>query len=89
MPYYLFKMNVRDDLELIKHLELLEVHDAYKPARNAAKKLRVEQALAENKAAEKKPESVTYKVMFAESQLAAEESLQEKRAKPVLMEHER
>ncbi len=79
MPYYLFKINVLDELKLFKHLELLEVYDAYQPARNEAKKLRTEQPL----------EGVTYKVMFAENQLAAEESLLEKREKPVLMEYER
>ena len=79
MPYYLFKINVRDDFELIRHLELLEVYDAFKRAKNEAKRLRVEQPL----------DGVTYKVMFADSQLAAEESLLENREKPVLMEHER
>jgi hypothetical protein len=84
MPYYLFKINVLDELKLIKHLELLEVYDAYQSARNEAKKRRTEQPPAE-----KPPEGVTYKVMFAENQLAAEESLLEKREKPVLMEYER
>jgi hypothetical protein len=79
MPYYLFKMNVPDELELIKHLELLKVYDGFKPAKAEAKRLRVEQPL----------DGVTYKVMFAENQLAAEESLQEKREKPVMMEYER
>jgi hypothetical protein len=84
MPYYLFKINVLDQLKLIKHLELLEVYDAYQPARNEAKKRRAQQSLAE-----KPLEGVTYNVMFAENQLAAEESLLEKREKPVLMEYER
>jgi hypothetical protein len=79
MSYFLFKMNVPDELKLIKHLELLEVYDAFKPAKAEAKRLRVEQPL----------DGVTYKVMFAENQLAAEESLQEKREKSVLMEYER
>ena len=79
MPYYLFKMNVPDELELIKHLELLKIYDGFKPAKAEAKRLRVEQPL----------DGVTYKVMFAENQLAAEESLQEKREKPVMMEYER
>jgi hypothetical protein len=79
MPYYLFKMNVPDELELIRHLELLKVYDGFKPAKAEAKRLRVEQPL----------DGVTYKVMFAENQLAAEESLQVKREKPVLMEYER
>ena len=79
MPYYLFKISELDNHDLIKHLELLQVCDAFKPAQSEARKLRAEQPL----------DGVTYKVMFAADQLAAEEILLEKRAKPVLMEYER
>ena len=79
MPYYLFKISTRDDLQLIKHLDLLQVHDTFKAAKTEARMLRAQQQEA----------GIVFKVMFAENQLAAEESLQEKRAKPVLMEHER
>lgn len=79
MPYYLFKISELDNHDLIKHLELLQVSDAFKPAQNEARKLRAEQAL----------DGVTYKVMFAANQLEAEEILLEKREKPVLMEYER
>jgi hypothetical protein len=79
MPYYLFKISMRDDLELVRQLDLLEVYDAFRPAKAEAKKLRAEQPL----------DGVTYKVMFAQNQLEAEELLSEKRDKPVLMEHER
>ncbi len=79
MSYYLFKMSARDKLDLVKNLELLEVFDEFKAAKNEAKKLRSEQPL----------DGITYKVMFAENQLDAEEKLLEKRDKPVLMEHER
>jgi hypothetical protein len=79
MPYYLYKIASRDSLELVKQLELLETYEAFKPAKNEAKRLRAEQPL----------QGVSYKVMFAETQLAAEEKLLEKREKPVLMEYER
>ena len=79
MPYYLYKISTRDELTLVKHLELLQVHDAFKSAKAEAKKLRAEQS----------QDGVVYKVMFADNQLAAEEALLEKREKPVLMEHER
>jgi hypothetical protein len=79
MPYYLFKISELDNHDLIKHLELLQVCDAFKPAQSEARKLRAEQAL----------DGVTYKVMFAANQLEAEEILLEKRVKPVLMEYER
>ena len=79
MPYYLYKIASHDSLGLIKQLELLETYDAFKPAKTEAKRLRAEQPL----------QGASYKVMFAESQLAAEEKLLEKRDKPVLMEYER
>jgi hypothetical protein len=79
MPYYLFKISQADAIGLVKQIELLQTHDAFKAASKAAKQQRAEQPLA----------GFTYKVMFADNQLEAEEKLQEKRKKPVLMEHER
>jgi hypothetical protein len=79
MPYYLYKITAKDELELVKHLELLQVFEAFRPARVEAKRLRAEQGEGD----------FSYKVMFAENQLSAEEQLLEKREKPVLMEHER
>jgi hypothetical protein len=79
MPYYLFKISARDSIGLVKDLELLEVFDAFRDAKTEAKKLRSEQA----------EDGFSYKVMFADNQLSAEEQLLEKREKPVLMEHER
>ena len=79
MPYYLFKISVPGNQDLIKNLELLQVCEAFKPAQSEARKLRAENPM----------DGVTYKVMFAENQLAAEEVLLEKREKPVLMEYER
>jgi hypothetical protein len=79
MPYYLFKIRSRDKLDLVKELELLSVFDAFREAKTESRKLRSEQ-----------PESeYSFKVMFADNQLSAEEQLLEKREKPVLMEHER
>ena len=79
MPYYLYKISVRDELNLVKDLELLDVFGAFREAKAEAKKRRAHQSEAE----------VTYKVMFADNQLSAEEQLLEKREQPVLMEHER
>ena len=79
MPYYLFKISARDNLGLVKDLELLEVFDNFRAAKTEAKKLRAEQS----------GDELVFKVMFAENQLSAEEQLLEKREKPVLMEHER
>jgi hypothetical protein len=79
MPYYLFKISHPDNLKLVKQLELLDTFEAFREARAEAKRLRAAPA----------DDDCVYKVMFAESQLSAEEQLLEKREKPVLMEHER
>ena len=79
MPYFLYTISDHDQFALIRDLELLQTFDAFKPAKTEARRLRAEQPLA----------GASYKVIFAESQLQAEERLLEKRDKPVLMEHER
>ena len=79
MPYYLYKISTLEGIDLVKNLELLEVHDSFKTAKQQAKQLR----------AEPPAEEISYKVMFADNQLSAEEQLMEKREKPVLMEYER
>lgn len=79
MPYYLYKISSNDGMDLVKQLELIEVYEAFRDAKNEARRLRGAAAV----------EEAVYKVMFAENQLSAEEQLLEKREKPVLMEHER
>lgn len=79
MPYYLYKMSSPDGIDLVKNLDLLEVFDSFREAKKKAKQLR--------QAAQSDQYQV--KLMFADNQLAAEEQLLEKRAKPVLMEYER
>lgn len=79
MPYYLYKVTVNEGLDLLKQLELQDVFDGFRDAKKRAKALRAEQP----------DDSYSYKIMFAENQLSAEEQLLEKREQPVLMEHER
>ncbi len=79
MPYYLYKISTLEGMDLVKNLELLEVYDAFRTAKTHAKILRAE-STAENS---------SYKVMFAQNQLSAEEQLLEKREPQVLMEYER
>jgi len=79
MPYYVYQISKRGDLDLVRQLDLLQVCDAFKTAKTEARRLREEQPR----------DGVIYKVIFADNQLQAEERLQEKREKPVLMEHER
>lgn len=80
MPYYLYKICSSDGIGLVKNLELKEEFQKFKDAKRKARAFR----------AESEPNSVIkYQVIFAESQLSAEEQLLEKRAKPVLMDYER
>ena len=79
MPYYLYKISTAEGIDLVKRLELLATHDTYREAKQQARSLRAEAA----------EDDFTYKIMFAENELSAEEQLLEKREKPVLMEHER
>jgi len=79
MPYFLFKITQPSELKIVKQLDLIDTFEAFRDAKTEAKRLRAEAA----------GEDCVYKVMFAENQLAAEEQLQEKREKPVLMEFER
>lgn len=79
MPYYLFKISSPDGIDLVKNLQLLEVYDSFREAKKKTKILRQEE----------KTDEFSFKLMFAENQLSAEEQLLEKRAKPVLMEYER
>ena len=79
MPYYLYKISTLEGIDLVKNLELVNQFDLFKEAKTLVKKLRSEQ----------EDERSTYKLMFAENQLLAEEQLLEKREKPILMEYER
>ena len=81
MPYYLYKISTVEGMELVKNLELMDEFDAFRAAKLRAKELRKEAAGS--------AEEPLYKVMFGDTQLAAEEQLLEKRNKPVLMEYEK
>ena len=79
MPYYIYKIT-QGPTALIKHLEKLEEHDTFKAAKNQARRLRAEIA---------NPDEYSIKVMFADSELDAEEKLMEKRDAPILREWEK
>ncbi len=66
MPYFVYKIFAAP----IRHLKKLEQHDTFREASDRAKQLRGE--LAENA-------SFTIKVMFAESELHAEDLLNQVR----------
>ena len=78
MPYYVFK--ITQPTVIIKNLELQDSFEEYKAARALARQLRADAPPGEQ---------ATYKLVFAASQLEAEENLQEKREQPILKEWEK
>ncbi len=79
MPYYIYKIT-QGPTALIKRLEKLEEHETFKEAKNKARALRTEIS---------SPDDYSIKVMFADSELDAEEKLMQKRAAPILREWEK
>ncbi|MCH8106244.1 MAG: hypothetical protein IIC58_12200 [Proteobacteria bacterium] len=64
---------------MVKNLKLLKQYDAFQPAKSEVRKMR--KTMSEE-------DKFELKIIFAESELQAEELLQEKRETPVLMEWE-
>lgn len=79
MPYFLYKITP-GPTDLLKTLDKIEQYDSFKEAKNHARRIRSEMSDEDN---------YTVKVMFAESQLEAEEKLMEKREQPILREWEK
>lgn len=79
MPYYIYKITP-GPTDLIKSLEKLEQHEAFKDAKLRAREMRA--ALDNN-------DPHIIKVMFADTELDAEEKLMEKREQPILREWEK
>jgi len=79
MPYFIYKINA-GPTALIKNLEKLAEHDDYKTAKNEVRELRAAQA---------SDDTATYKVIFADNVLAAEEQLMEHRDAPIVREWEK
>jgi len=79
MPYYIYKI-IAGPTDLVKTLEKIEQYDAFKEARQLARSLRA--GMSDN-------DNYTVKVMFADSELEAEEKLMEKREQPILREWEK
>lgn len=78
MPYYVYK--ITQPTPVLKNLELLDSFEAYKEARALAR---------ENRAQLPIDSGITIKLMFAASELEAEEELQKKREETVVMEWEK
>lgn len=79
MPYYVYKI-MPSIGGLVKNLECINEFEGFKDAKNFAREQRSEQD-TEN--------GISYKVMFADNKLDAEEKLQEHREAPILREWEK
>ena len=79
MPYYVYKI-LPGPTKLVSTLEKLEQYGTFKEAKNHARSLRAELSADDN---------TRIKVMFAETELEAEEQLMEKREAPILREWEK
>ncbi|MCP4186959.1 MAG: hypothetical protein GY763_05075 [Gammaproteobacteria bacterium] len=79
MPYYIYQIE-QSVTEIVKNLSLVTEYEDYKDAKVAIRNLRARQ---------QKREDLQWKMVFADSELEAEELLQEKREAPILMEWEK
>ncbi|MBN4080249.1 hypothetical protein JYT31_01155 [Beggiatoa alba] len=79
MPYFLYKI-LPSVSTLVKNIEQLGEYKIYKEAKQEVKKLRVEL---------EKDSEVTYRIIFADNVLVAEERLHEKREETVVKEWEK
>jgi hypothetical protein len=79
MPYFIYAIQ-QGPTALVKHLERIDTFEKFKDAKNRARELRAATPPDDNR---------VIKVMFAESELEAEEKLQEHREAPILKEWEK
>ncbi len=79
MPYFVYRITESAGA-FVKNLEHVQTFDKFRDAKLHAKQLRADMTAGD-------PAQI--KVMFAENQLEAEELLQEKREKPIVMEWEK
>lgn len=78
MPYYVYK--ITQPTPILKNMEKVEQFDEYRAARDYARGLRSDMPANSG---------IQIKVMFAATELEAEEQMQEKREQPILMEWEK
>ena len=79
MPYYVYKI-MPSVGNLVKNLELLENFENYKDAKQLVRQERIDQDADDQS---------TFKVMFAETELEAEEKLMERREDTIVREWEK
>lgn len=79
MPYYIYQIDLSAGA-VVRNLTLESSYEDYRQAKSEIRNLR---------AKAKEADSPEWKMVFAESELQAEELLQEKREAPILMEWEK
>lgn len=79
MPYFLYKV-LPSVSTLVKNIEQIGEYKNYKEAKQTAKQLRVENETDKD---------VTYRIIFAENVIEAEERMHEKREETVVREWEK
>lgn len=79
MPYFIYQIN-HSAGAVVKNVTMVTSYEDYKEAKSEIRNLR---------ASAKKSEKPEWKMVFAESELQADELLQEKREAPILMEWEK
>ena len=82
MPYYIYQINQTPG-SIVKNLKLLKNYEAFQQAKAEVR------AMRKTVSNVSKEDPIELKIIFAESELQAEELLQEKRETPVLMEWEK
>lgn len=80
MAYYFIYRIPDSGNALVRQLEKIDRFDNYREAKQRIRELRNEQPPGSG---------VTFKIMFAENELQAEERLQEKREAPIVQEWEK
>lgn len=79
MPYFVYKI-APGISKIVKNIEPLAEYEKFKEAKNFAKEKRQQEDASENN---------TYKVIFAENSIDAEEKLQEQREESIVREWEK
>lgn len=80
MPKYFIFSIAQGTANMVRKLEKLSQHESYKEAKSQVKTLRLAQPSEDN---------LIYKIIFADSELDAEQKLQEKREAPIIREWEK
>jgi hypothetical protein len=80
MPYYYIYKIAQSTNQIVSNLQKIDRFEAFKEAKQKVRELRQQQ---------NDDSADAYKIIFAESELKAEEMLMEKREAPVVMEWEK